>query len=144
MSSMRYFAECEVQNGDSYCFLIVISFHVLLVEAPCTGRETICIRVHESLSPSMLISMWDYWFTHHINTWLENPHSVKCVCPVESSGLTGCHFTKNCARGKCHLKQSPSPISIPGCSLLVCVTSHFMLGLHELRTLQLCFLPGLL
>lgn len=143
MSNLRYFAKCEVQNGDSYCFLIVSSFHVAVVEAPCTGRETICICVHESISPSMLISTWDCWFSHYIDTWLENPHSVKCVYPVESSGLTGCHFTKNSSRGKCHLKQSPSPISIPGCSLLLlCHLSY--VGLNKLGTLQLCFLPGLL
>lgn len=50
MPNLRYFAECEVQNGASYCFLIVSSFHVLIIEAPCTGLETVCVCVHESVT----------------------------------------------------------------------------------------------
>lgn len=76
MPNLRFFAECEVQNGDSYCFLIISSFHVLIIEAPCTGLETVYICVHESLSPSMLVSTSDCWFKHRIDIWLENPHCL--------------------------------------------------------------------
>lgn len=94
MSNLRYFAKCEVQNGDSYCFLIVNSFHVLVLEAPCTGTEAICICEHESVSPSMLISMWDCWFRHHIDICLENPHSVKTLFPLWLSLNENSSFTQ--------------------------------------------------
>lgn len=40
--------------------------------------------------------------------------------------MTGCHFTKNSSRGKCHLKQSPSPISHlhPWWHCSSCITSY--------------------
>lgn len=70
MSSLRYFAEREVQNGDSYCFLIVSSFHVLIIEAPCTDLETICNYVHDFMSSGVLIPTQDCWFKHHIaSSW---------------------------------------------------------------------------
>lgn len=85
MPSLRYFAQSEVQNGESYCFLIVSSFHVLIIEASGTGLATACICVHDSVPSRMLISMQDCCFKHHIDIQLENLHAVKYVHPAKPS-----------------------------------------------------------
>lgn len=132
MPSLRYFAEREVQNGDSHCFLIVSSFHVLIIEAPCTDLETICNYVHDFMSSGVLIPTQDCWFKHHIDISLENPPAVKYVHPVELSRLSNCDFTNTSPRGKHHLKWSPSsPLSLTAPSCLcypslrgVSITAH--------------------
>lgn len=121
MPSLRYFAQSEVQNGDSYCFLIVSSFHVLIIEASGTGLATACICVHDSVPSRMLISMQDCCFKHHIDIQLENLHAVKYVHPAKPSDS----LTVN-SSFLLEANTTLSGVHPPLCSWLfpACVTPH--------------------